>query len=35
MKYRVEAPYVLNGLTFSLKLGEKCGTVGRTGAGKL
>jgi ABC-type multidrug transport system fused ATPase/permease subunit len=34
MKYRNDSDYVLKGLTFSIKPGEKIGIVGRTGAGK-
>lgn len=34
MKYRPDLPPVLNGLTLSIKAGEKVGIVGRTGAGK-
>ncbi|KAL4455215.1 hypothetical protein ABPG73_000875 [Tetrahymena malaccensis] len=34
MKYRQDFAYVLNGLTFSLKAGQKVGCIGRTGAGK-
>ncbi|KAL4496522.1 hypothetical protein ABPG72_014752 [Tetrahymena utriculariae] len=34
MKYRSDLAYVLNGLTFSLKAGQKVGCIGRTGAGK-
>ncbi|KAL4428720.1 hypothetical protein ABPG74_001874 [Tetrahymena malaccensis] len=34
MKYRQDLAYVLNGLTFSLKAGQKVGCIGRTGAGK-
>jgi ABC-type multidrug transport system fused ATPase/permease subunit len=33
-KYRENLPTVLNGVTFSVKAGEKIGVVGRTGAGK-
>jgi ATP-binding cassette subfamily C (CFTR/MRP) protein 4 len=34
MKYAPEFPFVLNGLSFHIKAGEKIGVVGRTGAGK-
>ncbi|CAD8094735.1 unnamed protein product [Paramecium primaurelia] len=34
MQYRDNCPYVLQGLTFNIKSGEKIGCVGRTGAGK-
>jgi len=34
MKYRPELDYVIKGLTFEAKPGEKIGCVGRTGAGK-
>ncbi|EKM58258.1 uncharacterized protein PHACADRAFT_171522 [Phanerochaete carnosa HHB-10118-sp] len=34
MRYRPGLPYVLKGLTFNIRGGEKIGVVGRTGAGK-
>lgn len=34
MRYRPNLPLSLKKLTFSLKAGEKCGVVGRTGSGK-
>ena len=34
MRYRPGLPNVLNGTTFEIKGGEKCGIVGRTGSGK-
>merc|ERR1719295_586655 len=34
MKYRSELDYVLKGLTFDIRGGEKIGVIGRTGAGK-
>jgi ABC-type multidrug transport system fused ATPase/permease subunit len=34
MRYRPDLDPVLNGLSFSVKAGEKIGVVGRTGAGK-
>ncbi|CAD8094625.1 unnamed protein product [Paramecium sonneborni] len=34
MQYRDNCPYVLQGLTFQIKSGQKVGCVGRTGAGK-
>ena len=34
MKYRAELDYVLKGLTFDIRGGEKIGVIGRTGAGK-
>ncbi|KAJ3208864.1 Multidrug resistance-associated protein 1 [Dinochytrium kinnereticum] len=34
MRYRDELPLVLKGISFSIEAGEKCGIVGRTGAGK-
>ncbi|KAJ3109314.1 hypothetical protein HDU97_007808 [Phlyctochytrium planicorne] len=34
MRYRPELPLVLNRIRFSIKHGQKCGIVGRTGAGK-
>merc|ERR1712083_184135 len=34
MKYRSELDYVLKGLTFDIRGGEKIGIIGRTGAGK-
>ena len=34
MRYRPDTETVLNGLSFSIKAGEKVGIVGRTGAGK-
>ena len=34
LKYRANTDYVLNGLSLSVKPGEKIGCVGRTGAGK-
>jgi ABC-type multidrug transport system fused ATPase/permease subunit len=34
MRYRAGLPNVLNGTSFEIKGGEKCGIVGRTGSGK-
>ena len=34
LKYRANTDYVINGLSLSVKPGEKIGCVGRTGAGK-
>lgn len=34
MRYRPGLPLSLDGLSFSLKSGQRCGIVGRTGAGK-
>ncbi len=34
MRYRDGLPNVLNGTSFEIKGGEKCGIVGRTGSGK-
>ncbi|EAR97172.2 ABC transporter family protein (macronuclear) [Tetrahymena thermophila SB210] len=34
MKYRQDLNCVLNGITFSVKAGQKVGCIGRTGAGK-
>lgn len=34
LRYRPGLPFSLNGLTFSLRSGQRCGVVGRTGAGK-
>jgi ABC-type multidrug transport system fused ATPase/permease subunit len=34
LRYRPGLPLSLNGLTFSLQSGQRCGVVGRTGAGK-
>jgi ABC-type multidrug transport system fused ATPase/permease subunit len=34
MRYRPGLPNVLNGTSFEIKAGEKCGIVGRTGSGK-
>jgi len=34
MRYRDNTPEVLHGVNFSLKPGETCGVVGRTGSGK-
>jgi len=34
LRYRPGLPLSLNGLSFSLKSGQRCGVVGRTGAGK-
>jgi ATP-binding cassette subfamily C (CFTR/MRP) protein 1 len=34
LKYRLDLPLVLKGITFSIKAGEKVGIIGRTGAGK-
>ncbi|GLC60118.1 hypothetical protein PLESTB_001575900 [Pleodorina starrii] len=34
MQYRLDAPWALKGVTFSIADGEKVGAVGRTGSGK-
>lgn len=34
MKYREGTPYVLHGVSFDIRAGERIGIVGRTGAGK-
>eukprot|EP00397_Hematodinium_sp_SG-2012_P001294 GEMP01001295.1.p1 GENE.GEMP01001295.1~~GEMP01001295.1.p1 ORF type:complete len:1013 (+),score=209.77 GEMP01001295.1:883-3921(+) len=34
LRYALDSPWVLQGVTFHLKQGETCGVVGRTGAGK-
>lgn len=34
MQYRENTPYVLKGMSFSIKDKSKVGIVGRTGAGK-
>lgn len=34
LRYRTGLPLALNGLSFSLRSGQRCGVVGRTGAGK-
>ena len=34
MKYKEDANYAINGLSFTVKVGEKIGCIGRTGAGK-
>lgn len=34
LRYRPSLPLSLNGLDFTLKSGQRCGVVGRTGAGK-
>eukprot|EP00593_Proboscia_inermis_P005106 CAMPEP_0171304292 /NCGR_PEP_ID=MMETSP0816-20121228/14022_1 /TAXON_ID=420281 /ORGANISM="Proboscia inermis, Strain CCAP1064/1" /LENGTH=144 /DNA_ID=CAMNT_0011784275 /DNA_START=4 /DNA_END=435 /DNA_ORIENTATION=+ len=34
MRYREGLPLALTGLSFSLRSGQRCGIVGRTGAGK-
>uniref|UniRef100_A0A0G4HMQ0 Uncharacterized protein n=1 Tax=Chromera velia CCMP2878 TaxID=1169474 RepID=A0A0G4HMQ0_9ALVE len=34
LRYREETPLVLEGLSFSVKAGEKIGVIGRTGSGK-
>ena len=33
LRYGVDLPYVLNGVTFSIRALEKIGVVGRTAAG--
>jgi len=35
LRYGVDLPYVLDGLTFNIRALEKIGVVGRTGAGLL
>ena len=34
MRYRPGLPHVLKGISLTIKPGEKCGVIGRTGAGK-
>ena len=34
MRYRPDLPPVLRGVTFDVRAGQKCGLIGRTGAGK-
>ena len=34
MRYRPETPWVLHGISFSIRAGERVGIVGRTGSGK-
>ena len=34
LRYRPDLPLSLDGLTFAIKAGQRCGVVGRTGAGK-